>query len=137
MLPTLVIKCFYRKLGTKTVELKQLHSMCNVLSKPFRHDAFRTADTKLWRHINTTSYIREKNKTANATDVSDKVANKGDVTNKVIKQSATGDIVVKTETDVDKVVTKVTIEKAAKEAAPSTPPPKPPGKANYIACRYL
>ncbi|XP_013185876.1 proton-coupled zinc antiporter SLC30A9, mitochondrial [Amyelois transitella] len=133
MIPTLVVKCLYRKLGRRTVELKQFHSMINVLPNTYRHDAFRVADTKLWRHINTTAYIREKSKPVKDVKIQDKVVTKGDSTEKVIKQSATGDIIVKTETDVNKIVTKVTIEKTdTKAVPPPSPPPKPPAKKRLL-----
>ncbi|XP_026326459.1 zinc transporter 9 isoform X2 [Hyposmocoma kahamanoa] len=54
--------------------------------------------------------------------VSNESKEKDKIAQSVIKQNAVGDIVVKTETDVNKVVTKVTIEKKPAEGQAEQPP---------------
>ncbi|CAG9792013.1 unnamed protein product [Diatraea saccharalis] len=109
MLPSVAIKCFYQKLGTRPAEFKHLHTVYSSHVKVLK-DFY--VDKKTIRYINTSINVFNK-----SNDHADKSALKTD--HKVIKQGATGDIIIKTETDENKVVTKLTIEKSQ----PITPPP--------------
>lgn len=124
MLPSVAAKCFYRKLSRHSIEIKYLHSLCFGAPKIFRRDIIHESK-ELWRYVHSSAYLLDKTKSKNVVE-SEKVAAENENVNKVIKQSPTGDIIVKTETDANKVVTKVTIEKLKPPDKPAdVPPPKP------------
>lgn len=124
MLPSVAAKCFYRKLSRHSIEIKYLHSLCFGAPKIFRRDIIHESK-ELWRYVHSSAYLLDKTKSKNVV-ASEKVAAENENVNKVIKQSPTGDIIVKTETDANKVVTKVTIEKLKPPDKPAdVPPPKP------------
>lgn len=106
MLPSVVTKCLYRKLHRCSSDYKWLHSVCHGSSRVFRPEIL-TGESSSLRYISGSAYLFDKSnaKDAISSPQSDKPHEK------VISQSATGDIIVKTETDANKVVTKVTIEK--------------------------
>ncbi|KAJ0179371.1 hypothetical protein K1T71_005083 [Dendrolimus kikuchii] len=119
MLPSVAAKCFLKKLGRRSYEFKFFQRLCSVTVA--RHISFDSmglnSNKEVWRTVATSSRCYDKSK---AKDAKQPVINKND--DSIIKQSPTGDIIVKTETNSDKVVTKVTIEKnkppAQKTAAP-------------------
>lgn len=110
MLPSVAVKYFYRNLTRHSTEIKYLHSLCFAAPRIFRQDIFHESK-KLWRCVHTSTYLLDKPVSINALQP-EKASPDGDSANKIIKQSVTGDIIVKTETDDNNVVTKVTIEKS-------------------------
>ncbi|PZC75863.1 hypothetical protein B5X24_HaOG205565 [Helicoverpa armigera] len=116
MLPSVAAKCFYRNLSRHSIEIKYLYSLCSGAPRVWRQGIFHDGKDR-WRCVHTSSYLLDKPKSKNALQ-SEKPPAATEKANQVIKQSVTGDIIVKTETDANKIVTKVTIEK-------SKPPDKP------------
>lgn len=105
MLPSVVAKCLYRKLNRCSSDYKLIHSVCYGSIRVLRPEIFTGGASQL-RYISGSAYLYDKSK---AKDSKSPQSDKSH--QKVISQSATGDIIVKTETDANKVVTKVTIEK--------------------------
>lgn len=106
MLPSVVAKCLYRKLNRCSSDYKFFHSVCYGSTRVQRSQIFAGDTTSPWRFISGSAYYYENSKPKDAAShQSDKSHQK------VISQSATGDIIVKTETDANKMVTKLTIEK--------------------------
>lgn len=122
MLPSVAAKCFYRNLSRHSIEIKYFHTLCFGTPKILRHDFF-IEGRKKGRCVSTTAYMFEKPKSKSA-PVPEKATPEANNVEKVIKQSVTGDIIVKTESDANKVVTKVTIEK---NKLPVKEVPTPPG----------
>ncbi|CAD0198796.1 unnamed protein product [Chrysodeixis includens] len=122
MLPSVAAKCFYRKLSRHSIEIKYLHTLCFGTPKILRHDFF-IEGRELGRCVSTTAYLFDNPKSKSAL-APEKPTSDGSNVQKVIKQSVTGDIIVKTESDANKVVTKVTIEK---NKLPPKETPSPPG----------
>lgn len=105
MLPSVVAKCLYRKLNRCSSDYKLFHSVCIGSSRVIRPEIF-IGETSPLRYLSGSAYLFDKSETKDATSPKSNQSHQ-----KVISQSATGDIVVKTETDANKVVTKVTIER--------------------------
>lgn len=126
MLPSVAAKCFYRNLSRHSIEIKYLHSLCFAAPKLFRQDIFHEGKT-LWRCVHTSAYLLDKPKVSNNPLEMEKASPDSKTANKVIKQSITGDILVKTETDANKVVTKVTIEKTKPDIVADVSQSKPQG----------
>lgn len=110
MLPSVAAKCFYRKLGRYSSEIKYFDILCFGGSTGISQSlGVRVVKNKvLSKFIYTSAYFGDKSKSFEAKELS----NSEKDAHKIIKQSPTGDIIVKTETDSQKVVTKVTIEKS-------------------------
>lgn len=124
MLPSVAAKCFYRNLSRHSIEIKYLHSLCFAAPKIFRQHIYHERKA-LWRCVHTSSYLLDKPE--NNAMHKEKGSPDSKTANKVIKQSVTGDIIVKTETDDNKVVTKVTIEKSKPPGKPVEVPQNKPG----------
>lgn len=120
MLPSVAAKCLYRNIGRHSIEIKYLHSLCFVTPKILRQDILFESK-ELWRFVNTSAYLFDNPKSKNA-PIPEKVLAENENVQKIIKQSVTGDIIVKTETDTNKVVTKVTIEKTKTPEKPVAQP---------------
>lgn len=120
MLPSAVAKCFFKKFGRRSYEFKYFQTLCCAgVSHNIQIDSLSIFSSKdIWRTITTSSEFNDKNK---AKDAKQPDINKSSDT--LIKQSPTGDIIVKTETNSDKV-TKVTIEKS-KPSTQKTGAPQP------------
>ncbi|XP_026747209.1 zinc transporter 9 [Trichoplusia ni] len=127
MLPSVAAKCFYRNLSRHSIEIKYLHTLCFGTPKILRHDFF-IEGRELGRCVSTTAYLFETPKSKSA-PILEKAAPEANTEEKVIKQSVTGDIIVKTESDANKVVTKVTIEK---NKLPIKELPSPPVKKRLL-----
>lgn len=116
----------YRKLSRGSVGLKFLSSKQSGAPINLHKDVVLfLCNKKLARYLHTTSCNNEKCMPKEGTAgvaVSNETKEKEKITQSVIKQNAIGDIVVKTETDVNKVVTKVTIEKKPVEGQAQQPP---------------
>lgn len=131
MLPSFAFKHLYRKLGRRSVEIKQLHTLYFGNTRLLQQE-FSVIDKHFWRYINTSIHLSDKSNAKDAKTYDERPSPKEDV--KVIKQSATGDIVVKTESDVNNVVTKVTIEKSSVGTLPPKQPAPSPGKI-FVYCK--
>ncbi|XP_037297204.1 zinc transporter 9 [Manduca sexta] len=132
MLPSIAAKCLYRKIGRRSGELKYFHSICFETPVMLRIEGLWTFNNKGFsRCINTSAYYSDKSN-PNSTN---EIINGNKDAQKIIKQSPTGDIIVKTETDskMNKVVTKVTIEKKDK----TKPPPDKQGAPQPVKKRLL
>ncbi|XP_004927839.1 zinc transporter 9 [Bombyx mandarina] len=106
MLPSIAIKCLYRRLGRhSTKHLQKISFLSPRFVKVENFVRFR--NVRQTRFISTSAHLYD-NKSNSSKDISVKDVK----TQKIIKQSPTGDIIVKTETGLDKVITKVTIEKS-------------------------
>lgn len=116
----------YRKLSRGSIGLKFLSSKQSGVPRNLRQDfVLFLCNKKFARCLHSSACNNEK--TLPKEGLKDTVASneskeKEKIAQSVIKQNAIGDIVVKTETDVNKVVTKVTIEKKPVEgqAQPSS-----------------
>lgn len=123
MLPSIAIKCLFRKLGRRPDDIKCLHTLY-LGNRRVLQQKFSFADKTFLRYVNTSIHVYDKSNAKDAKDYKENTSVKDE--HKIIKQSATGDIIVKTETDVDKVVTKVTIEKSQEATStPKQPTPAP------------
>ncbi|XP_026765372.1 zinc transporter 9 [Galleria mellonella] len=126
MLPSLFVKNIYRKLSRRSIQLRHLHAISYRFPKVLKYETYCGINKKSWRFINTTSIVHDKSTPKDENDLKKQsLANAESTSKSIITQSTTGDIVVKTETDEDKVVTKVTIEKAPTSSVPkqNTAPP--------------
>lgn len=118
----------YRKLSRGSVGLKFLSKQSGVPIS-LHKDVLFLCNKKFARYLQTSSCYNEKSLPKEglaSTTVSNEIKEKEKIAQSVIKQNAIGDIVVKTETDVNKVVTKVTIEKKPVEGQAQQ---QPTGKA--------
>lgn len=106
MLPSGVAKCFLKKISRKSYEFKYFQTLCYRPSSIRRIEFFLSNSKGTTRPLSINSSNYDKSK-LNGTKIPQ--VNKSAET--IIKQSPTGDIIVKTETNSDKVVTKVTIER--------------------------
>lgn len=123
MLPSIVSKTL--KLSSRSSDYT-FRSFFYGASRVLQQE-FYNADTKgFWRCIHTSTYFYDKPADINIPQISKQ-------SEKVITQSATGDIIVKTETDANKVVTKVTIEKNK----PVSPSPKTGVYTAFILDQFL
>lgn len=123
MLPSIAIKCLFRKFGRRPDDIKCLHTLY-LGNRRVLQQKFSFADKTFLRYVNTSIHVYDKSNAKDAKDYKENTSVKDE--HKIIKQSATGDIIVKTETDVDKVVTKVTIEKSQEATStPKQPTPAP------------
>lgn len=121
-------KNIYRKLSKRTVELKNVHPHFSVRKSLQNCDNLHLVRSKSQRYLHTSILHYEKSKSvSNIQSSTDDKREEQKKPAEVIKQNPVGDIVVKTELDVDKVVTKVTIEKKT-PTSPEPEPVKPPGK---------
>lgn len=115
----------YRKLSKGSVGLKFLSKHSGVPISFHKDVVLFLCNKKFARYLHTSSCNSEKclPKEGLASAVaSNESKEKEKIAQSVIKQNAIGDIVVKTETDVNKVVTKVTIEKKPIEGKAEQPP---------------
>ncbi|CAH0397484.1 unnamed protein product [Chilo suppressalis] len=126
MLPSLAVKWFYRKLSRSPAEFKYLHTLNSSNLKALQDFC---VDKKIWRYVNTSIHVYDKSNPKDVKVYADKSAVKTD--HKIIKQGATGDIIIKTETD-DNVVTKVTIEKLQATTLPTKPKEPAPVKKRLL-----
>lgn len=120
-----------RKLSTGSVGIKFLSQHSGVPISLRKDVVLFLCNTKFARYVYTSSCNNEKfmpKEGLASAVVSNESKEKDKIAQSVIKQNAVGDIVVKTETDVNKVVTKVTIEKKPAEGQAEQPPT---GKALY------
>lgn len=131
MLPSIAVKYLYRKLGRRAVEFKHLHTIY-FGSKRILQQEIANVDKKFWKYINTSVHVYDKSNAKDAKKYTESPSLKEN--QKIIKQSATGDIVVKTETNEDNVVTKVTIEKSTATKPPPKQPVPAPGDYFSILC---
>ncbi|XP_049864908.1 zinc transporter 9 [Pectinophora gossypiella] len=105
-------KCIYKKLSGKTTQFRYLCFETHInLGKHVG-----CTNKQLQRYFNISTSLQEKGKPKNVEKPLPN--NKQDEQNKMVSQSALGDVVVKTETNADQLVTKVSIEKAPAAAAP-------------------
>ncbi|XP_072941776.1 proton-coupled zinc antiporter SLC30A9, mitochondrial [Epargyreus clarus] len=115
MLPT-AATTIYRKLGRQYIQSKNFNSICIGACRIFRYGGNVTlskTNTTTFRHIHTSAYFYDKSDTQDAKEFAAKLASGSDQdTRRLLDTKSTSDIIVKTETDKDKVVTKVTIEKS-------------------------
>lgn len=122
MLPSIVTKCLYRKLNRSSSNYNFFHSV-GTGSKRVQSELIKVNKTTHRRWISASSFYYEKNKSPDKAAAPKSAASPSQ---RIISQSATGDIVVKTETDANKEVTKITIERppqAKPHPSISTPPP--------------
>lgn len=119
MLPTAVAKYFCRELSRRSTDFKHINSLC---ARIVRQELFN-------RNVNNRRFFVTSKYFYGSSEPKDK-KNEDQSPDKVISQSATGDIVVKTETNADKVVTKVTIEKIQPVPESAITPPGTYAKLN-------
>lgn len=116
----------YRKLGSGSFGLKFFSSKQSGVPISLHKDVVLfLCNKKFARYLHTSSCNNEKwipKEGPPGGVVSKESKEKDKAAQSVIKQNAIGDIVVKTETDVNKVVTKVTIEKKPVEGQAQQPP---------------
>lgn len=124
----------YRKLSRGSVGLKFLSSKQSFVRISLHKDVVLfLCNKKFDRYLHTSSSNNEKclpKEGPAGAIASNDSKEKEKIAQSVIKQNVIGDIVVKTETDVNKVVTKVTIEKKPVEDQSQQPPT---GKALFCA----
>lgn len=123
----------YRKLSRGSVGLKFLSKQSGVPISLHKDVLLFLCNKKFARCLYTSSSSNEKclpKEGPAGANVSNESKEKEKIAQAVIKQNVIGDIVVKTETDVNKVVTKVTIEKKPVEEQAQQPPT---GKALFCA----
>lgn len=130
MLPSLASN-FYRKFGRQYTQWKYYNSICIGAYRILQRESILSLQNnkKIYRRIYTSAYFNDKSEIKDAKDITDKLTAGGKDSHRTLKEKSLGDIIVKTETDADKVVTKVTIEKAksqeteeaAKQAAVAPP----------------
>lgn len=123
MLPSIVAKTLYRKLRGRSSDYKfrNFSNICYGATRVLRQELYNADSRGSWRCIHSSTYFYDKPKASDIQSLP--TDNKSE---QIIKQSATGDIIVKTETDANKIVTKVVIEKS-QGASPSTTSTAPPG----------
>lgn len=130
----------YRKLSRGSVGFKFLSSKQSNVPRGLREDfVLLLCNKKFAKYIHTSASNNEKilpREGLNDAPGSKESKEKEKIAQSVIKQNAVGDIVVKTETDVNKVVTKVTIEKKPVDGQPQ---PSSAGKAlgYFNICSFL
>lgn len=112
MLPS-AASTFYRKFGRQYVQIKR-YSSCLAAYRALQGDNIFTVDnsSKLYRYFRSSVYFNEKSEIKDAKDVK---LNANDIKETEKVKQKLGNIIVKTETDADNVVTKVTIEKPKQE----------------------
>ncbi|XP_023946958.1 zinc transporter 9 [Bicyclus anynana] len=111
MLPSFA-STFYRKFGRHYVQIKHYNS-CIAAYRVLQRDNIFSVDInkKLCRYFRSSVCLNDKSKKIDIKDIKLN-ANEDKGTENVVKQKAlANNIIVKTETDVDNIVTKVTIEK--------------------------
>lgn len=113
---SLLTSNLYRKFSRQYTQWKYYNSVCIRTYQSFqRHTIYSLQGSeKFYRRIYTSAHYNDKSETKDDKNIIDKL-NSG-VTRKDNQNSSNekslGDILIKTETDANKVVTKVTIEKA-------------------------
>lgn len=119
MVYSVAAKCIYRRLSPRYVDLKHINTIYFGGTLSLSHnDVYCLSSKKLCRHLS----VKANDEKENAQSVERKKVSEKN-TEKVVKQNALGDIVVKTETNVDNVVTKVTIEKTqSQKSKPDSSP---------------
>ncbi|XP_050342219.1 zinc transporter 9 [Nymphalis io] len=128
---------FYRKFGRQYSQLKYYNSLCIGSYRIVHRESFfaTNMNQKLNRSISTSAIFNDKIEGKDSKDVMDKL-NPSDVakdTKNSLKNKSLGDIIVKTETDADNVITKVTIEKAKpKEIQENVNKVTPPKKKRLL-----
>lgn len=139
----LAIKIICRKVARKSSRLKNLHTICldvpGTVSKKLESSFYlhHKNGYSFKRCISTSVYLHESVKKK---DKAEKVLSQEDDEGKhLVQQTNLGDITVKTETNENKEVTKVTIEKLKKENNTEQKPAPPPGKHCDISvyCKKL
>lgn len=120
-------ECLYRRIGRRS-DYKKFHVICvdfPSFSNKISYNGVRFDGKKLYRYFSTSMCFKEKsepkdNKDGNGYSITLKKENEEII--KKVNTDIPSDILVKAETDKDKVVTKVTIEKVKNDLKP------PPGK---------
>lgn len=109
MLPS-AASTFYRKFGRQYVQIKH-YSSCLAAYRALQRDNIFTVDnsSKLYRYFRSSVYFNEKS------EINDVKLNAKDIKETEKVKQKLGNIIVKTETDADNIVTKVTIEKPKQE----------------------
>ncbi|XP_037967951.2 zinc transporter 9 [Plutella xylostella] len=134
--PPVAMKYLCRKVFQKPIHMKHLHTVCfgspDIFPKHLESSlnlCYKTghAYNILWRSINTCSSLNEKSKTSENVPAAEENSSKT-----IVKKTSSGSIAVKTEVDSQQQVTKVTIERATKDASSEQKLPVPPAKKRLL-----
>lgn len=130
---SLLTSNLYRKFSRQYTQWKYYNSVCIRTYQSFqRHNIFSLEENgRFCRRIYTSARFYDKSEPKDAKNIVDKlnsgVARKDNQNS--LNEKSVGDILIKTETDANKVVTKVTIEKAKPQETEEVPKESVPNQA--------